>query len=92
MASAQEYDIIFMDCQMPVMDGYEATRRLHGNPDVSPHGVIIAMTAHAIEGDRDACIAAGMDDYIAKPIRFEDLRLMIEKWKKKIFQPQERRV
>jgi two-component system, sensor histidine kinase and response regulator len=89
MAAAQSYDIIFMDCQMPVMDGYEATRRMHARTDGPYHGVIIAMTAHAIEGDREACVAAGMDDYIAKPIRFEELRLMIDKWKKKIFQTQE---
>jgi two-component system, sensor histidine kinase and response regulator len=89
MSAKQPYDIILMDCQMPVMDGYEATRRIHGRTEPPFHGVIIAMTAHAIEGDREACVEAGMDDYIAKPIRFEDLRLMIEKWKKKIFQAQE---
>jgi len=92
MAMIRNYDIIFMDCQMPVMDGYESTRRIHQAAGVDQQGVIIAMTAHAIDGDREACFAAGMDDYIAKPIRFEDLRLMIEKWRKKIPQPQERPV
>jgi two-component system, sensor histidine kinase and response regulator len=89
MALEREYDLIFMDCQMPVMDGYEATRSIRRQMPAPGRPIIIAMTAHAIGGDKEACLDAGMDDYIAKPIRFEDLRLMIEKWKRKIFQSQE---
>ncbi|MDP2644166.1 MAG: response regulator [Desulfobacterales bacterium] len=84
------YDIILMDVQMPVMDGHEATRTIRklevANPGVSdPSGrperiPIIAMTAHTMQGDKDKCFAAGMDDYIAKPIKRKDLLEMVEKW------------
>jgi PAS domain S-box-containing protein len=69
------YDLVFMDCQMPQMDGYEASRAIR-NPGsaVLDHGVpIVAMTANAMRGDRERCLAAGMDDYIAKPIHLDDL-------------------
>ena len=74
------YDAILMDCQMPEMDGYEATghiRRWEGN---SRHTPIIAMTAAAMEGDRDRCLLAGMDDYITKPVRPEVIAAVIERW------------
>ena len=69
-AAGAPYDLIFMDGQMPEMDGYEATRRIRKNENASkaPHRTIIAMTAGVMPGDREACLDAGMDDYVAKPI------------------------
>jgi signal transduction histidine kinase/DNA-binding response OmpR family regulator/HPt (histidine-containing phosphotransfer) domain-containing protein len=74
-------DLVFMDCQMPQLDGYEATRRIR---DREAHGgghvPIVAMTAHAMAGDRERCIAAGMDDYLAKPLRPEELETVLTRW------------
>ena len=75
----QAYDVVLMDVQMPEMDGLEATRRIRS--EGAPHGQprIIAMTANAMQGDREACIAAGMDDYVTKPIRVEALVEALER-------------
>jgi CheY-like chemotaxis protein len=76
------YSLVLMDCQMPEMDGWEATRRIReGETALNPqrHIPIVAMTADAMQGDREKCIAAGMDDYIAKPVRIEDLERALER-------------
>ncbi len=80
-ASTNVYDLILMDCQMPVMDGFAATKQIRQAEAVSGRKTpIIAVTAHAMEGDRKRCIAAGMDDYISKPVDPNLLRKVIEKW------------
>jgi CheY-like chemotaxis protein len=82
---ATPYDIILMDCQMPEMDGYDAARAIRRLEESSEPGSrlpvhIIAVTAHAMEGDREKCIAAGMDGYLSKPIRFQELQTILEQW------------
>lgn len=78
---SEKYSIVFMDCQMPVMDGYEATLAIRKlQTSFGYHVLIIAMTANAMEGDREKCISVGMDDYISKPVRYENIRSMFEKW------------
>jgi signal transduction histidine kinase/DNA-binding response OmpR family regulator len=76
------YNLVLMDCQMPEMDGYEASRRIReeGSGVLNSRVPIVAMTAHAMKGDREKCIQAGMSDYIAKPIRPEDLAEVLERW------------
>jgi CheY-like chemotaxis protein len=67
------FDLVFMDCSMPVMDGYEATRRLRHKEGDRAHTPVVALTAHVLQGDRERCLAAGMDDYLGKPIDSENL-------------------
>jgi signal transduction histidine kinase/CheY-like chemotaxis protein len=75
------FDVVLMDCQMPEMDGFEATKRIRESEQGKErHIPVIAMTANAMAGDRDACLQAGMDDYIAKPFNPSDLVSVIEKW------------
>jgi signal transduction histidine kinase/DNA-binding response OmpR family regulator len=73
------YDLILMDCQMPEMDGYQATQTIRQEKAWSGRVRIVAMTANAMAGDREKCIAAGMDDYVAKPVRIEDLMGALER-------------
>ncbi|WP_103670055.1 response regulator [Pseudanabaena sp. BC1403] len=79
------YDIILMDCQMPEMDGYETTIAIRQLDSEKSKIVIMAMTANALKEDRDRCIACGMDDYLSKPIRKEDVARKLAEWEKKIF-------
>ncbi len=78
----KSYDIIFLDVQMPHMDGYEVARRIRsqwaGSDDTRPR--LIAMTSNAMQGDRELCLQAGMDDYLAKPVRVAELQTALERW------------
>lgn len=77
---ARSFSLVFMDCQMPVMDGYEATGQIRQHEAEGCHTPIVAVTAQAMSGDKERCLAAGMDDYLTKPIQANDLALMLEKW------------
>lgn len=81
MQAREGYDLIFMDCQMPEMDGFEATGCIRkGESSGDNHTPIIAMTAKALQGDRKSCLAAGMDDYLSKPFSRDDLHQMLQIW------------
>jgi signal transduction histidine kinase/CheY-like chemotaxis protein len=75
------YDLIFMDCHMPVLDGFEATRRIRAAADEQgAHTPIVALTADALAGDRERCLACGMDDYMTKPVSTEQLAAAVRRW------------
>ncbi len=75
-----EFNAIFMDCQMPVMDGYEATRAIRDLEAGASRIPIIAVTANALKGDKEKCLDCGMDDYITKPLRPSDLQEAVNRW------------
>jgi CheY-like chemotaxis protein len=78
--TVKPYALIFMDCTMPEMDGFEATRAIRRLPGPAAQIPIVALTANALAGDRQRCLDAGMDDYISKPFAYEDLRAAIARW------------
>ncbi|MFN8544901.1 MAG: response regulator [Candidatus Binatia bacterium] len=78
--SPGRFDVILMDCQMPELDGFQATREIRALEAAGPRTAIVALTANALQGDRERCLAAGMDDYLPKPCTAEDLRRMLERW------------
>ena len=80
-ATAQtRYDIVLMDCQMPEMDGFDATAAIRAREGDADRCVIVALTAHAMDGDRERCLAVGMDDYLSKPFAREDLARLLSRW------------
>ena len=80
VVGAQEFDLVFMDCQMPEVDGYEATRRIRVLENDQRHLPIVAMTANAMEGDEERCFEAGMDEFLPKPVRIQALNAVLRKW------------
>jgi len=80
MVSRHHYDIVFMDCNMPDMSGFEATDLIRQLEGTKKHTKIVALTAHAINGFREKCIASGMDEYLTKPIRSRTLQEIVTRW------------
>jgi CheY-like chemotaxis protein len=80
--AVKEYDLVLMDCQMPVMDGYAATRALRAleKETGGKHLTVVALTANAMQGDSDSCLTVGMDDYLSKPFTIQRLGDMLAKW------------
>ena len=82
LSQAHAYDIVLMDCQMPVMDGFEATHRVREfERELGRHTPIVALTANAMPGDREMCLASGMDDFMSKPFQMRDLQSLLDRWR-----------
>ena len=82
LAVQKPFDLVLMDCQMPDMDGYEATEALrHQEATSGGHTPVLAVTAGTATGDRERCLNAGMDDYVAKPLKMETLAKALEPWR-----------
>jgi two-component system sensor histidine kinase/response regulator len=79
MVTANRYDLVFMDCQMPVMDGYQATEQIRRTEPPGRHTIIVAMTANAMQSDRERCIESGMDDYVSKPINKSEVVAVLKR-------------
>ena len=80
---SQHYDMVFMDINMPEMDGIEATRELHKKFPGGKRPVVVAMTANSMEGDRETCLEAGMDDFLPKPLRIDELQKILMRYENK---------
>jgi len=80
LTASHDYDIVLMDCQMPVLDGYEATQLIRTEERDRRHTIVVGLTANAMQGDREKCLGAGMDDYLSKPVSLEELSAILEKW------------
>jgi len=77
---AEPFEVVLMDCEMPGIDGFEATRRIRAREVPGTHQIVLALTAHSVEGARERCVAAGMDGYLSKPLRREVLNAVISRW------------
>ena len=81
LLASQPFSVILMDCQMPEMDGFEATRAIRQQEQKTGTRIpIVALTAHALQGDRELCLAAGMDDYLSKPFTIDQLKTVLYRW------------